>query len=178
MASVFIGGSRAVSRLNDQIRKRLDDVQNRECAVLVGDANGADKAVQQYLAKCGYRRVLVYCMRECRNNVGGWDANFHSAGKGAKGFEYYAIKDRAMARDANCGVMLWDGKSRGTLNNVTNLLASQKKVLLYLSPSKTFHKLSDMTELKSLLQASDQKDLQTLARKSGTLVDSLQMHLR
>jgi len=84
-----------------------------------------------------------------------------------------------MVRDANCGVMLWDGKSRGTLSNVLNLLGAQKKVLLYLSSKKAFHKLSDMNELSSLLQTCDPRDLQQLARKFGDSisVESLQMHL-
>ena len=38
--------------------------------ILVGDANGADKAVQQHVASRRYEHVLVYCMDECRNNIG------------------------------------------------------------------------------------------------------------
>jgi hypothetical protein len=40
----------------------------------------------------------------------------------SKDFAYYAAKDLAMAQDAKCGVMLWDGRSKGTLNNIQNLL--------------------------------------------------------
>ena len=43
--------------------------------ILIGDANGADKAVQLYLAQKGYRNVIVHCMaRNCRNNVDDWPA--------------------------------------------------------------------------------------------------------
>jgi hypothetical protein len=78
MTSVFIGGSRAVSRLNDIIRDKLDDLISRQSMIFVGDANGADKAVQQHLANRGYGRVTVYCMEQCRNNLGNWPAK-HAA---------------------------------------------------------------------------------------------------
>lgn len=50
-STVFIGGSRRISRLNDMIRERLDLIVNKKLQVLLGDANGADKAVQAYLDK-------------------------------------------------------------------------------------------------------------------------------
>jgi len=49
--NVFIGGSRAVSKLNVPLRARLDEFLRRGDTILIGDANGADKAVQQYLAE-------------------------------------------------------------------------------------------------------------------------------
>ena len=37
--------------------------------ILVGDANGADKAVQRYLADKACPNVLVHCMKDhCRDN--------------------------------------------------------------------------------------------------------------
>ena len=56
--------------------------------ILVGDANGADKAVQRYLADNGYRNVVVHCMaRNCLNNIGGWPTHESQAPRGARGFE-------------------------------------------------------------------------------------------
>ena len=41
--------------------------------ILVGDANGADKAVQRYLADKACPNVLVHCIQDhCRDNVGNW----------------------------------------------------------------------------------------------------------
>ena len=168
MAAVFIGGSRAVSRLNAVIRDQLDNLINHRSAILVGDANGADKAVQGYFADRGYRDVCVYCMDSCRNNLGEWPTRPQRSPNSAKrDFEYYSTKDRAMARDANCGVMLWDGKSRGTLNNAVNLLSDRKKVLLYFSPKKVFHKLSTIEDLHVLLQSCDKRDVDQALRRSG-----------
>ncbi len=156
MTTVFIGGSRAVSRLNSIIRDKLDDLMNRQCMVLVGDANGADKAVQQHFASRDYEHVTVYCVEHCRNNLGNWPAKHITAPSDRTGFAYYAAKDLAMAHDAKCGVMLWDGKSKGTLNNIQQIIKAGKKVLVYLTPQKTFHKLSTEQHLHDLLQRCNQ----------------------
>ena len=50
MTRVIIGGSRVVSRLNEDIGEQLDELIQKNCKVFIGDANGADRAVQQHLA--------------------------------------------------------------------------------------------------------------------------------
>ena len=154
MTAVFIGGSRAVSRLNRRITERLDNIMNRQFTALIGDANGADKAVQRYFASRGYRNVTVHCMDVCRNNVGDWPISQHTAQPNARRDRlYYAIKDEAMASEATCGFMLWDGRSKGTLANVVNLLNCQKKVLLYVGPKKSFFTLANLDDLYHTLEA-------------------------
>ena len=80
--------------------------------ILVGDANGADKAVQRYLAADkAYTNVLVHCMENhCRNNVGNWPICEVAAPRGARGFDYYSLKDRAMAEAAEYGPTEHGGK--------------------------------------------------------------------
>jgi adenine-specific DNA-methyltransferase len=162
MTTIFIGGSRAVSRLSPEIIARLDDFIQRGCMVFVGDANGADKAVQQYLASKTYSNVTVFCMAFPRNNVGGWQTRRISAPATRKGFDYYATKDIAMAREAQCGFMLWDGKSKGTLHNVLNLIEASKKVLVYFSPDKSFHKLAGPVDLQALLARCNHREIERL----------------
>jgi hypothetical protein len=155
MTCVFVAGSRAVSRLNSQVTERLDNIIKQNFKVLVGDANGVDKAVQRYLAQCGYRGVVVYCMEDCRNNVGQWPTRAQAAQPGSRRYRhYYGIKDLAMAKDATCGFMLWDGGSKGTLTNVVNLLNAHKKVLLYLAPKKAFFNLRVFEDLHEALHAN------------------------
>jgi hypothetical protein len=72
-STVFVAGSRQISRLPAEVRSRLDTMIEKGFQILVGDANGADKAVQRYLADKSYPNVLVHCMKDhCRNNVGSW----------------------------------------------------------------------------------------------------------
>lgn len=155
MTTVFVGGSRAVSRLNPVIRAKLENLISRNCTLLVGDANGADKALQQYLSSRGYQNVVVYCMDRCRNNLGAWPTRRISRPGARKDFAYYAAKDHAMAEDAKCGVMFWDGKSKGTLNNIQNLIRLSKKTLVYMAPEEAFYKLSSAKDLDELLDRCD-----------------------
>jgi hypothetical protein len=180
MTTVFIGGSRAVSRLNDLIRAKLDDLMKRNCTVFIGDANGADKAVQQHLAAGGYRHVVVFCMHECRNNLGGWPTRTIRTSGLRKDFAYYAAKDRAMAEEAKCGVMLWDGRSKGTLNNILNLIGAGKKTLVYFAPAKAFHKLSDEGDVRDLLTRCDKGHVERVQQqlKAGMPPPLQQISLR
>lgn len=160
MDSVFIAGSRAVSRLNKDITERLEKIMRQRLPVLVGDANGADKAVQRYLSIHEYPHVLVYCMEVCRNNLGGWPTREHCAAPKARhDRNYYGIKDAAMARDASYGFMLWDGRSKGTLTNIFNLLNADKKVLLYVNSKKSFFTLSTFTDLSNALRMLGVRDV-------------------
>jgi hypothetical protein len=141
--------------LNSVVREKLDDLIARNCAIYVGDANGADKAIQQHFADRQYPHVIIYCMDRCRNNIGAWPTKRIGHLGTPKDFAYYAAKDRAMAEDAKCGLMLWDGRSKGTLNNIQNLLHLGKKTLVYLGTDRTFHKLSSEEDLQRLLNRCD-----------------------
>ena len=89
------------------VKRRIDNIIDSGFAILVGDANGADKAVQRYLADRQYQNVTVFCVTgDCRNNVGHWRTRDISAPADARGFAFYTVKDRAMADDATHGLML------------------------------------------------------------------------
>jgi hypothetical protein len=169
MHSVFVAGSRALSKLNTQVKERLDNILKRDFTVLVGDANGADKAVQRYLAEHKYRHVIVYCMEVCRNNIGNWPTHTHTAESGMRhDRQYYGIKDLSMANDASCGFMIWDGTSKGTLTNVINLVKAQKKVLLYSAPKKQFFTVRTAGDLNHALLASGIRDVDGFLASSGS----------
>jgi hypothetical protein len=156
VSSVFVGGSRQISRLPAEVRVRLDTMIEKEFQILVGDANGADKAVQGHLADRAYPNVLVHYMKDhCRNNVGNWPTREVAAQRGAKGFDYYSVKDRAMAEAAEYGLMLWDGKSKGTVNNVVNLSRDHKPVVVYVAPTKQFRTIKTAEDLRGLLAQGD-----------------------
>ena len=153
MQKVFLGGSRQVRALNEMIRKRLDGVISGDLFVFVGDANGADKAIQTYLADRQYRNVLVFCSgKDCRNNIGCWETRQINSDRAEKDFQFYTAKDTVMSEEAGYGLMLWDGKSKGTLNNILNLLEQGKPVAVYFSPQKAFHDLQSRDDLKPLLR--------------------------
>ena len=154
MSNVFFGGSRKLGRLNPAIRTRLRNLITNKHTVLIGDANGVDKAVQTFFAENGYKNVIVYCMdAECINNVGGWQLKCINSGGKKKDFSYYAMKDAQMSLDADYGFMIWDGESKGTLNNVLNLVQQGKSALVYHSPSREFIQVKATADVLSLVES-------------------------
>jgi hypothetical protein len=156
MKKVFLSGSRRLTRLPAEVCRRLDEMVRRELTILVGDANGADKAVQTYLAKQHYAKVLVFCTAgDCRNNVGHWPVRVVDAPHRARDFAFFTAKDVAMAEEADVGLALWDGQSTGTLVNVARLVARAKPVVVYIATQKTFATLKTPDDLVTLLATAD-----------------------
>jgi hypothetical protein len=156
MTTVFIGGSRHITRLTSDVHARLDRIVGSHLPVLVGDASGADKAVQAYLADRHYAIVEVFCSDESpRNNLGGWPLRVVRPTRTARDFEYYATKDRAMAAEATVGLMLWDGESRGTLLNVVRLAAQGKPVVVYNQRGREFTDVRSRQEFDKLTSTLD-----------------------
>lgn len=166
MTTVFLSGSRKISRINQAIRERLDNMVANKLSIIVGDANGADKAMQGYLAELAYSDVTVFCAGDrCRNNVGEWQTQAVSVSKELKGRDFYAQKDKEMAKLADFGLVLWDGKSAGSITNVLELLKLGKKVVVYYAPEKAFHTVSDIEAAQRLLGKCDQDTFSSISRK-------------
>jgi sRNA-binding regulator protein Hfq len=167
VSKVFIGGSRKIKRLNNDIASRIDNILQNKYAILLGDATGVDKTVQKYLLDKRYNNVFVYCTgKQCRNNLAVWETKHVSdSQKTKKDFSYYSLKDLEMAKEADYGFMIWDGKSKGTLNNILNLLRFNKKTLVYYFPEKHFYTVDSFDVLKGLLRQEDQQ-LQAMFKKA------------
>lgn len=139
MTSVFVGGSRRLGRMNPELRHRLENIIDKRLCVLVGDANGFDRAAQAYLAGRGYREVVVYCTAgQCRNNVGDWPVHAVEYHGKDRGRQFYTAKDDAMLREADFGLFAWDGKSKGTLRNVRKMAERNCPSSVYVSPLRKF----------------------------------------
>ncbi|MEE8199550.1 MAG: hypothetical protein V3R29_00130 [Candidatus Acidoferrales bacterium] len=153
MTKVFIAGSRRLSRLNQDVKRRVDNIIQKSFIVIVGDANGVDKAVQRYLNSRHFTNVVVFCMEGgCRNNIGAWPTRTISAADPSRrDFAYYSTKDRAMVDEADYGLMLWDGQSRGTLTSIVQLVRQGKPVLVYIAPDKSFCTLRQSHDLAEML---------------------------
>lgn len=152
MKKVFIGGSRRLGRLNEQVRTRAEKMMSEGLRVLVGDANGADKAIQKFFADRQYSNVLVFFSGDsCRNNVGDWETQSVKVDRAKRDFKFYTAKDLAMCEAADYGFMMWDGESQGTVNNILNLLERGKKVVVYHSPEREFLTFRSPADAEQLL---------------------------
>lgn len=151
MTSVFIGGSRRLGRMNPQLAHRLSNIIDKQLCVLIGDANGFDRAAQAFLADSGYREVVVYCTGgQCRNNIGEWPVHAVEYRGKDRGLEFYTAKDDAMLRDADYGLFAWDGKSKGTLRNVRMMAERQRPSSIYVSPLRKFVTVRNPADAASL----------------------------
>ena len=156
MTKVFIGGSRRASRLDAHFRERLDNIMEKGFPIVIGDANGADMAVQQYLHSKHYQNVEVFCSNGiCRNNIGNWPTRSIPAETRGRTAEFYSAKDRVMAQEATVGLMMWDGRSVGTLLNVFRLLSLQKKAVIYTVPEKRFLEFRSGVEWENFIASRD-----------------------
>ena len=152
MTKVFIGGSRQVTGLEAELCDRLDRIVAKDLPVLVGDAGGADEAVQRYFRGRGFANVTVFSADDRpRHNVGGWPVRVIPPGRGRSDLGPHVSKDRAMAAEATAGLMLWDGRSRGTLMNVLRLTAHDKPVVVYVQPGRSFVEVRRRRDLPALL---------------------------
>lgn len=169
---VFIAGPRAVNILNKDMTNVLSRIMNKELIVLLGDANGVDCLAQEYFANAKYLNVRIYaCNNKARNNIGGWTVQNVEVPTGIRGFDYYSQKDIRMARDADNGFMIWNGKSQGTLNNIINLTSQNKKTMIYYIPtSKTINidNLSDMENMAKSISPDTYTLFHKLCKKSVT----------
>lgn len=151
MTRVFLGGSLRVARLDPSVLDRLDRIIAKGFPVLVGDANGADKALQHHLFQRRYSSVTVFCSGGlCRNNVGGWTTRSVAVDDHLRGRDFYSEKDRVMAAEASAGLMIWDGQSLGTLMNVFRLASQRKPVVIYAASQKAFHELRNIGDWQAL----------------------------
>jgi hypothetical protein len=166
MTTVFVGGSRHVSRLNASVCARLEKIVEKALPVLVGDANGADKALQEYFHRRKYQYVIVFCAGGlCRNNVGQWEQRDIPAPRRARDAEFYSVKDKVMADEASIGLMVWDGKSVGTLMNVYRLLAQDKNAVMYSVPEERFIEFKQPTQWEEFLAQCDNSLRQKLEQR-------------
>ena len=155
---VFIAGARSVTSLNKHVQDRLRSIYKNGYDVLIGDCVGVDTAVQNFFIELHYNNITVFASNgHARNNIGNWMVQNVPVPDNVRGFDFYKQKDIAMANNADYGFMIWDGQSRGTLNNIINLIQQNKKVLIYLVPVDKMIVVGDFMQLSTLIRHCPRK---------------------
>ena len=101
--------------------------------ILVGDCYGVDSAVQKYLDQQNYANVTVYCSGEKPRNyflTGGRVQSCAGLSKGLNGRAFNYVKDVEMWKDCDRALMIWDGKSAGTRENINRMIQLDKPFLV------------------------------------------------
>ena len=152
MTTVFVSGSIKVKSLDDKVIERLDNIISSGHDVVIGDAGGVDKAVQQYFKSRSARSITIYCSGDSpRNNEGQWPVVNVDAPQKSNSRAFFTAKDLKMAEVSDFGLMIWDSKSTGTLSNVIELLKKGKKSVVYISAKKAFLNVGSVNDLQTLV---------------------------
>ena len=106
MEKIFIAGSISIKKLDESVTRRIDKMMNQGYEIILGDADGIDKAVQNYLNIQGYNKVTIYHSgTTVRNNLGNWSTKSVATKYRFGTRDFFTAKDLALANDADIGVM-------------------------------------------------------------------------
>jgi len=168
---IFISGSRELNQLPNEVLLKLQQFSDKNYDILIGDCYGIDSSIQKFYYDMKYANILVYASNgKARNNIGRWNIKNIAVKQNVYGFDFYKQKDIAMAKDADYGFMIWDGKSKGTLNNMVNLLSQGKFVLVYLSVSKHFFYIKSLNGLAQFILKHSQSAYETYTNLTEDLL--------
>lgn len=126
---LFVSGSKSISVLPDEVKAILDEHIALGTEFLVGDCYGVDDAVLGYLDLKEYSNVTVYYSGEFPRNFFALCVKTCSCAENAVGLtgrEFHYVKDIQMANDCDQAIMIWDGKSKGTAENIRRIKELKK----------------------------------------------------
>lgn len=127
---IFISGSKEISKLPREATNKIIEICNKKHDILIGDCYGIDTTVQALLKQLNYKKVTIFtsCEKE-RVNLGNWKVVNINSDK--HGYCAHAEKDKAMINACYYGIAIWNGKSKGTGNNITILKNADKEVCIF-----------------------------------------------
>lgn len=147
MKKVFVSGSRSIRYLHKVVLESLEKIIDSNMKVLIGDAKGVDKLVQDYLSRKKYSNVIIYTVCENPRNLS--SSNFQVKKiytDKLRGREKQEKKDEEMTKDSDYLFVIWDGKSEGSFKNILRGLKNNKKIKVYYVKEKRFLKKEELTE--------------------------------
>lgn len=126
--------SKYFRNLPDEVKKVLKSYMNKNVSILIGDAPGIDRQVQDFLKEEGYKKVTVYSPgNQTRYRADErWKNKTYDSKYEPGSPEWLAKKDKAMSRSATEGLAITlDQGSKATKNNIARLDAKGKPVKEY-----------------------------------------------
>lgn len=146
---VFISGSISIKKLPQEVKNSIDKIINQNFEILVGDAAGIDTLVQDYCLSLNYFNVTVYSISILPRYKASEDFKakyIEISNSIKKERERQQQKDKAMTRDSEFTFAIWDGKSKGTYDNILRGLDNNKKIKVYLSKKDLFLEQNKITK--------------------------------
>jgi len=146
---VFISGSISIKKLPQKVRNSINKIIDQNFEIVVGDAEGVDTLVQEYCLSLHYFSVTVYSISTLPRYRA--SENFKTkyievSNSIKRGRERQQQKDQAMTLDSEFSFAIWDGKSKGTYDNILRGLDNNKKIKVYLSQKDLFLEQNEITK--------------------------------
>ena len=147
MSSVFISGSIAVKSIPYSVEQSIKKIIDQNITILVGDADGIDTMVQNYCKRLSYSNVTVYSIYSTpRYKLSNFNTKYIVVGtESKKERERQKEKDAAMTADCDYSLVVWDGKSKGSYQNIIRAIKSEKKAKVFLQPENRYLEHSKVT---------------------------------
>ncbi|EET1637141.1 hypothetical protein QDW60_12075 [Escherichia coli] len=164
--TVFVAGSITIKKLDPLIVERLKKIVDKNFNVIVGDASGVDSSVQLELKQLGYSATTVFTSdAKPRNNFGAWPVKLVKSNFRPGTRDFYTAKDIKMAETADCGLMVWDTKSPGTLSNVIELLSRKKNSAVFINKTREFVLIKEPKDIDKLISFMSASSLEKVEDK-------------
>ena len=145
---VFISGSISIKKLPVCVEESIRKITEQNIEILVGDADGIDFIVQNYCKKLNYASVIVYSIyAEPRYQVAGFQSRYIAVeNEVKKERERQQEKDKCMTLESEYSFVIWDGKSKGSYQNILRAIENNKKVKVYLGSENRFLNPKEITQ--------------------------------
>lgn len=120
----MISGSRSIKNISPGLAS-INKIMELQFAIILGDAPGVDKLVQEYLSSQNYPNVKVYFALWSGNGKPRNVTGFETVGVAGS----YIGRDKMMCSVCDYGLALWDGVSRGTRDNIDRTGQRKTKII-------------------------------------------------
>ncbi len=112
-----------VDKLPTEIISEIDESIARQMRILVGEAPGACRLYQDYLASKGYQEVIVGHAKSMRYNAGNWKTVQYGVD--------LKERERRMIEDCDSAIVIWSDSSGVIAENLEALKNLGKPTFLY-----------------------------------------------
>ena len=141
MSKVFISGSISIKKLPILVRNSLDIIIQKNIQVLIGDADGVDLLIQEYLKQKSYFNTVIYSIYSSPRNLASKEFKtkyIEVSDRIKKERERQEYKDRKMTEDSDFSLIVWDGLSKGSFKNILRAIDMNKKSRVYLKELESY----------------------------------------
>ena len=122
---LLLMGSKAFrqAKLPSRITEHLDNAIDRKMKIIVGEAPGANRLFQDYLAMRKYEDVIVGHAKSIRYNAGNWKTKQYG--------EKVSEREKNMIRACDSAIIIWADHSGVIAENLEILKRSGKPTFVY-----------------------------------------------